>query len=131
MHKSFFVNLPVTDLDKSKEYFKKIGFSFEASYTYENALCLVIGKNCYVMLFSQTVFKKYIVNDLCNTATHRESFICISKTKQSEVDDFVDKAIEAGGSEHSLILDKQDYNFVYSRGFCDLDGHLWMVVHFK
>jgi predicted lactoylglutathione lyase len=36
-----------------------------------------------------------------------------------------DAAIAAGGQDHD---DAQDYGFMYSRSFFDLDGHGWQVM---
>ena len=38
----------------------------------------------------------------------------------------VAKALSAGGREP---MEAKDYGFMYQRGFEDLDGHLWVVVH--
>ena len=38
----------------------------------------------------------------------------------------VAKALSAGGREP---MEPKDYGFMYQRGFEDLDGHLWEVVH--
>ena len=38
----------------------------------------------------------------------------------------VAKALSAGGREP---MEAKDYGFMYQRGFEDLDGHLWEVVH--
>jgi predicted lactoylglutathione lyase len=37
-----FVNLPVKDLKRSKEFFSSLGFTFNQQFTDENAACLVL-----------------------------------------------------------------------------------------
>ena len=52
--------------------------------------------------------------------------LCLSVASRSEVDAMVAKALSAGGREP---MEAKDYGFMYQRGFEDLDGHLWEVVH--
>ncbi len=131
MYKAFFVSLPVKDLEKSKEFFSKLGFSFEPIYTYANALCMVIGKNCYVMLINDPVFNKIVVKEICDPFTFKESYVSISVSSKAEVDNYIKKATKLGATEHQHLLDKNDYSFMYVKGFSDLDGHLWMISFFQ
>ena len=43
-----------------------------------------------------------------------------------EVDALVRKARAAGAT---VPGEPQDYGFMYSHGFTDLDGHVWELVH--
>ena len=43
MVKQIFVNLPVKDLDRAKEFFSKLDFTFNPQFTDENAACMIIG----------------------------------------------------------------------------------------
>jgi uncharacterized protein len=45
-----FVNLPVSDLKKTMNFFSNLGFTFNPMFTNENAACMVIGEDIYVML---------------------------------------------------------------------------------
>ena len=49
MHKMI-VNLPVSDLQRSDEFFTRLGFSFDPRFTDENATCMLVGEDAYVML---------------------------------------------------------------------------------
>jgi predicted lactoylglutathione lyase len=42
--KQIYVNLPVKDLNKSIEFFTKLGFEFNPQFTDENATCMVINE---------------------------------------------------------------------------------------
>ena len=50
MATKIFVNLPVKDLRKSVEFFTKLGYTFNPQFTDENATCMIIGENLFVML---------------------------------------------------------------------------------
>ena len=47
---NIFVNLPVKDLNKTVEFFTKLGFAFNPQFTDENATCMIIGDDIFVML---------------------------------------------------------------------------------
>ena len=50
MPTKIFVNLPVKDLNKTVEFFTKLGFTFNPQFTNENATCMIIGEDIFVML---------------------------------------------------------------------------------
>jgi predicted lactoylglutathione lyase len=50
MARKLFVNLAVEDLDRSVEFFTKLGFSFDPRFTDENATCMIIGEDAFAML---------------------------------------------------------------------------------
>src|SRR6476659_4375689 len=50
---------------------------------------------------------------------------CFSVASRDEVDTVADAAIAAGGQDHD---DAQDFGFMRSRSFFDLDGHGWQVM---
>ena len=45
-----FVNIPVADLERSKAFFAKLGFSFNPNFTDETAACMLVGEQASVML---------------------------------------------------------------------------------
>ena len=43
MATQIFLNLPVKDLNKSIEFFTKLGYTFNQQFTDENATCMIIS----------------------------------------------------------------------------------------
>lgn len=125
MARQIFVNLAVQDLPKSVEFFTQLGFEFNAQFTDENATCMVISDQGFVMLLVQPYFSTFTTRDLANPATHTESIIALSAESREEVDELADKALAAGGSE---VREPQDHGFMYGRSFADLDGHIWELI---
>ncbi len=119
-----FINLPVQNLAKSREFFSKLGFSYNLKFTDDKAACMVLSEEGYVMLLSVPFFKTFMKKEVCDTSAHTEAIIALSCTGRAEVDDLVNKAIAAGG-EHAM--EPQDHGFMYSWSFRDLDGHHWEV----
>ena len=126
MSTQIFVNLPVRDLDKAKAFFHALGYSVNPKFTDANAACLVISDTIYVMLLVEPFFQGFTRKPICDARMHTEVLLCLSVSSRSDVDAMVAKALTAGGREP---MEAKDYGFMYQRGFEDLDGHLWEVVH--
>ena len=126
MSRKIFVNLPVKDLNRSVEFFTKLGFSFNAQFTSEQATSMIVSDDIYVMLLVEPFFKTFTKKELANAANTTEVLICLSADSREEVDEMVDKALKAGGTAPN---DKQDHGFMYGWGFEDLDGHLWELAY--
>ena len=50
MATQIFVNLPCKDLNKSKAFFEKLGYSFNPQFTNDDGACLVISDTIFAML---------------------------------------------------------------------------------
>ncbi|MEJ0104560.1 MAG: VOC family protein [Bacteroidota bacterium] len=121
-----FVNLPVKDLNKSIEFFTKLGFTFNPQFTDENATCMVIGENIFAMLLTEPFFKTFTKKNICDTAKSTEAILAIDAASRKEVDEMVSNAVNAGGLEPK---ETQDHGWMYGRSFQDIDGHLWEVLY--
>ena len=126
MSTKIFVNLPVKDLEKSKEFFLKLGYSFNQQFTDEKAASLVISEHIYAMLITEPFFKTFIPNkEIADTAKTKEVLVALSTNSKEEVDELTNKAIAAGGRQ---FREPEDHGFMYARSFEDLDGHDWEVI---
>jgi uncharacterized protein len=122
--RKLFVNLPVSNLDRTVEFFGKLGFRFDKRFTDEKATCMILNDEAYVMLLVDKYFGTFTKKRISDTATFTESICAISAESREEVDQIADTAIAAGGSQ---AIDPQDHGFMYGRSFYDLDGHHWEV----
>ena len=122
MPKEIFVNLPVKDLSASIEFFTKLGFTFNTRFTDENATCMIIGENMYAMLLTEPYFKRFTAKEIVDATQSTEVLIALSLPSKEAVDEFVQKALDAGGRE---TKEPQNLEFMYGRDFEDLDGHIW------
>lgn len=126
MATQIFVNLPVKDLNKSVEFFTKLGFKFNPQFTDENATCMIIGEESFVMLLVEKFFQTFTKKKIADATKTTEVLIALSADSREKVDDIVNKAIEAGGT---LYNDTQDQGWMYQRSFQDLDGHQWELIY--
>jgi uncharacterized protein len=125
MPTSIFLNLPVRDLDASKSFFGKLGFTFNAQFTDETAAAMVISDTIYSMLLTHEKFAQFTPKAIADAKSVSEVLIALSRDSRGEVDEMFDAAIAAGATENKPA---QDYGFMYSRSFNDLDGHIWEIM---
>jgi uncharacterized protein len=126
MHSQIFVNLPVKNLDRSVEFFTKLGYSFNPQFTDENATCMILGDNLFAMLLVEKYFKGFTDKSIADTSKATETLTCLSCASKTEVDSLVAKA-RAGGAK--IPRQAQDHGFMYSHGYENLDGHTWELVY--
>jgi uncharacterized protein len=120
-----FVNLPVADLERSKAFFAKLGFSFNPNFTDDTAACMLVGEQASVMLLSREKFMQFSKLPMADPTTHTLGLYCFSVSSREEVDTVSAAALAAGAVEADGL---EDYGFMCSRSFFDLDGHGWQVM---
>ncbi|MCE1253708.1 MAG: glyoxalase/bleomycin resistance/extradiol dioxygenase family protein [Anaerolineae bacterium] len=126
MSQKIFVNLAVKDLNKSIEFFGKLGFTFNPQFTNENATCMVVSEDIYVMLLVESFFKTFTPKPVSNAHAANEVIISLSAESRGRVDELVNKAFQAGAQPSA---ETQEQSWMYVRSFQDLDGHLWEIAY--
>ena len=128
MATDIFVNLPVRDLNKSVEFFTKLGYQFNAQFTDETATCMIVGEHIFVMLLIHDKFKTFTPKAICDATKSTEVLVCLSTGSRAKVNEMVGKAVGAGGTTYNK---PQDHGFMYGHGFQDLDGHIWELIYME
>jgi hypothetical protein len=126
MPTKIFVNLPVKNLNKSVEFFTKLNFTFNPQFTDQNATCMIIGDDIFVMLLVEEYFKTFTPKEIGDAHKTTEVIVSLSTDSREKVDEMVNKALQAGGK---TLRESQDLGWMYQRGFQDLDGHLWEIAY--
>jgi uncharacterized protein len=121
-----FVNLPVKDLSRTVEFFNRLGFTFNPQFTDENATCMIINDNIFVMLLVEKFFKTFTKKEICDTTKNTEVIIALSTESREKVDEMMQNVFEAGGKESR---EPQDHGWMYGRSFQDINGHLWEIIY--
>lgn len=124
MATNIFVNLPVRDLKKSMSFFSSLGFTFKKKFTNENAACLVVSKDIFVMLVTRTLFATFTKRAVADASAATEVIVALSMGNREKVDEMTGRAVAAGGKIHR---DPQDLGWMYAQCFEDPDGHLFEV----
>ncbi len=122
MVKQIFVNLPVKDLGKSKEFWTKLGFTFNPQFTDEKGAGMNIGDNIYAMLLTEPFFKTFTKKEIGDPMTTAQVINALSVESREKVDEIARKAVESGGKIHR---EPQDYGWMYGQSIEDPDGHIW------
>lgn len=125
MGTKIFVNLAVKNLDKSKNFFAKLGFTFNPQFTDETAACMIIAEDIHAMLLTEKKFKEFTKKEIADATKTTEVLTCLSVDSKEKVIDIVDTALKSGATEAS---EHMDYGFMYGRSFNDLDGHIWEII---
>jgi uncharacterized protein len=128
MPQMIFVNLPVTDLDKSKAFYEAVGAANNPAFTDETAACMVVEEgSIHVMLLTHEKWATFTSKKIPDAHTTAQVLICVSAESRDAVDAQVDKAVKAGGKPDPTPT--QEYgDFMYGRSFEDPDGHIWEVM---
>jgi len=70
MAQMIFVNLPVKDLKRSKDFFGRLGYTFNPQFTDDTAACMVISDTIFAMLLTHEKFQQFTPREICD-ATKR------------------------------------------------------------
>lgn len=124
--KSIYVNLPVKDLKRSRDFWTKLGFFFNEQFSDENALCLVLQEGViYSMLISHEMFKTFTNRDIADSST-TQVLSAIEVDSREEVDRIVSLAMQHGATRYR---ESADHGWMYYDSFADPDGHQWEVLY--
>lgn len=124
VHQMIFINLPVADPERSREFFSALGYAFDEEMCNEGALALELGPNHYAMLLKTEFFAGFHDAQVAEPGQH-EVLTCLSAENRAEVDDLVDRAIAAGAHQ---VRAEEHGEFMYGRSYADLDGHIWEIM---
>jgi len=119
-----FVNIAVSDLQRSITFFEALGFAFNTQFTDATATCMLVGEDAYFMLLTKDRFTGFSQAPLGDPKAETNAMFALSVDSRAAVDEMVHKAVAAGGAH---AVDPQDHGFMYGWSFRDPDGHHWEV----
>ena len=122
--RKLFVNIPVSDVQRSIRFFEALGFTFNAQFTDATATSMLVGEDAYFMLLTKDKFASFCKRPTGDPTQATGALYAIGVESREAVDRMVKQAIESGGS---YALDAQDHGFMYGWSFYDPDGHHWEV----
>ena len=128
MPRMIFVNLPVTDLERSTAFYEAVGGTKNPQFSDDTASCIVLSETIHAMLLTHDKYRQFTSKPIADAHATSAALICLSADSREAVDAIVDSAPGAGGRADPGP--KQDYGFMYGRSFEDPDGHhcevMWM-----
>ena len=126
MPRMIFVNLPVTDLERSIAFYQSIGATQNKQFTDGTCSMMSFSYEINVMLLTHERFRSFTTKAIADSRTSAEALLCLSADSREAVDQMVEDAAAAGATLDPTP--QQDYGFMYGRSFEDPDGHIWEVA---
>ena len=124
MSRMIFVNLPVTDLERSIRFYEAIGGRKEPKFSNEAAAMIVLSDTINVMLLTHPFYSSFTGKKIADAHETSQVLLALSADSPSDVDAMVEAAAGAGGTADPGP--KQDIpGMMYGRSFEDPDGHHW------
>jgi predicted lactoylglutathione lyase len=122
-----FVNLPVTDLQRSMRFYEAVGAANEPKFTNEAAAMMRFSEQVHVMLLTHDFWRTFTSKPIPNAHETAQVLLCLSCETREAVDAQVEAARAAGGKPDPTPT--QDMGgMMYGRSFEDPDGHIWEVM---
>ncbi|WP_216917939.1 VOC family protein [Nocardia noduli] len=122
-----FLNLPVADLTRSKNFYEALGWKVNQDFTDENAACIVVDDNICLMLLTKEFFPTFTKRPIADTVAAIGAAYALSLSSAAEVDSVTEAAVGAGAIEE-VNEDKRAQEAqvgMHGRTFIDPDGHQW------
>jgi hypothetical protein len=126
MSQLIFINLPVTDLARSKAFYEAVGATNNPAFSDHTAACMVFSETIHVMLLTHDKWRQFTGKRIVDAHAEAQVLLCLSAESRETVTGLVDRAV--GGSGKADPTPVQDYGFMYGRSFEDPDGHIWEVM---
>ncbi|HMO63211.1 MAG TPA: glyoxalase/bleomycin resistance/extradiol dioxygenase family protein [Ferruginibacter sp.] len=124
--KQIFINLPVKDLDKSKEFYTALGFQNYPLFTGNHQICMSWSEDILVMLQSKDFFNAGSNKQVANTEKEITASFTLPVESVSKVNAIMSKGLNAGGKERHAMIDE---GFMQVRTIEDIDGHSWAFIY--
>ncbi|MFC3158193.1 hypothetical protein SAMN05443633_11067 [Chryseobacterium arachidis] len=119
-----YVNLPVKDVEKTRKFWTKIGFSINEQITDEKAVCVMMNDNIQIMFLQEEYFQTFSERPVPKGDT-TQVLVAIGLDSREEVDQVVNAAVANGAYQHE---EAQDHGWMYQNSFWDINGHGWNVI---
>ena len=121
-----FVNLPVSDLQRSRAFLEALGAVNEPRFTDDTAACMTFSETIHVMILTHDKFRQFTPHPIADARAKSEVLICLSAENRESVDTAVERGKANGGTADPAP--KQDYGVMYGRSVADPDGHIFEIM---
>jgi predicted lactoylglutathione lyase len=125
MTKQIYVNIPVSNLEKSTAFYDALGFTKNPTFSDENASCMTWSDDIVVMLLVHDFYKKFLDGkDIADTTKTNSVLLAISFDTKDAVQEFADIAKQNGGNFYQVDMGTPA-EMMFSLEVCDPDGNTW------
>jgi uncharacterized protein len=124
--KQVFINVAVKDLQKSMDFYTKMGFTNNPQFSDDSGKCMVWSENIFLMIMTHEKFLNFATKPIADTKAGLAGLFSLSVNSVDEVNRITNEAIKAGGTEPNEM---RDYGFMQQRTIEDFDGHTWEIFY--
>lgn len=126
MAKQIFINLAVTNLQKSMDFYTALGFINNPQFSDDTTKCMVWSETIFVMLLTHEKFATFATKPIADTKSSLAGLFSLSFDSMDDVNNLMTNGLKAGGIEPNEM---RDYGFMQQRTIEDFDGHTWEVFY--
>lgn len=129
MPSDIWINLPVSDVARARDFFTAIGFRLNPDFGHgPDAVSFLVGeKEVVVMLFAEETFSGFAQSPVADADAGARMLLSIGLDSREAVDTLAGKVAAAGGEVFSEPDEIQGW--MYGTGFVDPDGHRWNALY--
>lgn len=127
MEQMVFINLPVTNLERSKAFYAAIGAPNNPQFSDASAAMMSFSQAVNVMVMTHERFSIFTTREIVDAHRQVQVLLTLSRPERAGVDRTVDQAVAAGGTPDPNP--KHEFGeAMYGRSFTDPDGHIWELM---
>ncbi len=126
MASQVFINLPITNLDRTMKFYAGMGFTNNPQFSDDSGKCMVWSDSIFVMLLTHEKFSSFTSKPIADTKSNIAGLFSLSFESVEKMNEVTDGAIAAGGTEPVPV---RDYGFMQQRTVEDPDGHTWELFY--
>jgi predicted lactoylglutathione lyase len=134
MVKRVFINVPVSDVEKSTTFYEALGFTKNPDFSDVHASSMMWTDQIILMILHKDFYKKFIGNkDVIDAHTTSGALIALSLDTKEAVQEFADAAKANGGDYYRVDMGAPEA-MMFGYEVTDLDGNqlepVWMNENF-
>jgi predicted lactoylglutathione lyase len=125
MAKQIFVNLPVSDLEKSTKFYEALGFTKNPKFSNETASSMMWSDEIVVMLLEHDFYSMFLKGKkIADTRQTSGVLLALSLESKEAVQHFADTAKQNGG-DYYQVDNGVPSDMMFGYEVEDPDGHGW------
>lgn len=126
MKVQIWANLGVKNVERTEEFYTKLGFKKNAGQLSDELTSFLFGEDGFVIhFFKEDSLKKGMKGELADLSKGNEVIFSISAETEAEVNDWAVKVKDAGGN---VFSPPEGFQGMYGCAFTDPDGHKFNIL---
>ena len=124
--KQIFINIPVSDIEKSMQFYLALGFTLNPLFTDKEQKSLVWSDSIHLMLQSRHFSNSYLEKQMNDARKYQMPSFTLPLESIGLVNEIMENGIKAGGIEPVASISE---DFMFLRSIEDIDGYIWGLMY--